>query len=359
MKKIITILLSIVMVLSIAGCGSSEPEEATPASAEPAKEVTMTFKDNLTRLGQIKILEGELVTGYEEYEVKDGFEFLGWYETPSFLEASKKDLSVDTFSENTVLYGSWKSLVKTEDARVFYIVGEGSSPVLKASSWAGADVSYTDKEACKLQPTGNTNESVITMDLFKDDMFQLVSDWQWEGQYGFGKVSSSDDTQVMSGGGLSGEASKANILVLMDGNYTITLCTDVDSPALDEFTIVRNGDPVGGKAEEDAPFVPGEKTTAVMKGSWVADWSENIEMEATKDALVFSATKELEAGTELYFMVWDEGKDTGIGMNSSNVTEDSKFLLEESNNVKVKDAGIYTFIADVNNMTLQVMLVVE
>lgn len=354
MKKCFAFLLCVVMFFCLTACGQKKGSDVSPGSSEPKSEVTLVFKDNLTKLTQFKVNEGELVTGYEEFENKEGFEFLGWYETPSFLEASKKDLTKDTFSENTVLYGCWKSLVKTEDLREFYVVGEGSSPVLKASSWAGSDVSDEDKEACKLSRTENVNEYTITLDLFKDDMFQIIYDWQWDGQYGFGKVSSYDASCVESGGGLSGEASKANISVLMDGNYTITLITDVDTPALDEFAIVRNGDPKGEKAKEDAPFSVSEKSTVVMKGSWVLDWSENIEMEPTDEEFVFCVTKELDEGTELYFMIWDDGKDTGIGMNASNVTEDSKALLEDAYNVKVKEAGKYTFTADAKNLTLKV-----
>lgn len=360
MKKILSVLLGLIMIFTFAACAKEEAFVEEPVNAEPAKEITMTFKDDLTRLGQVKAFEGELVTGYEEFENKEGFEFLGWYETPSFLEASKRDLSKDTFTKNTVLYGSWKSLIKTEDTRVFYVVGDGSSPVLKASAWAGADVSDGDKEACKLQATGNTNEYTITLDLFKDDMFQVIYDWQWDGQYGFGKVTSCDASQMESGGGLSGEASKANVSVLMDGSYTITLCTDVDNPALDEFTIVRNGDPSGDKAAVDAPFVPGENTTVVMKGSWVEDWSENIEMKnRSGEDLVFFTIKEFKEGTELYFMIWDNGKDTGIGMNASNVVEESQKFLEEAYNVKIKKAGKYEIVADVNNMTLQLLYVLE
>lgn len=351
MKKLLALLLSLTTVFSLCACGASE----VPASVEeaPKEIVTITFKDGLTRLGQVKAEAETLVSEGAQYEEKEGFEFLGWYETPSFLETSKKDLAVDTFTENKTLYGSWKSLVLTEDTRTFYIVGDGSSPVLKSSAWAG-DVSDDVKNACMLVPTGNTNEKSITVDLFKDDLFQVIYDWQWEGQYGFGKVTDCDASMFESGGGLSGEASKANISVLMDGNYTITLLTDVDNPALDVFSIVRNGDPVGEAVKAGPAYEVNENTIAVVKGSFVADWSENIELEPTDEPFVFTLTKEFEAGTELYFMLWEDGNDTGLGMKYSSVDEASKALLDEADNVKLSEAGTYTFTVNVKDMTISI-----
>mgnify|MGYP002682571117 FL=1 len=47
-----------------------------------------------------------------------------------------------------------------------------------------------------------------------------------------------------SGGSLGGSANTANVNVLVDGNYTITLTTNPDNPALDTVTVVRNSDPL-------------------------------------------------------------------------------------------------------------------
>ena len=64
---------------------------------------------------------------------------------------------------------------------------------------------------------------------------------------------------------------------------------------------------------------------------------------------------DLDAGIELYFMVWDNGEDTGLGMNGSNVADDgSKALLEDAYNVKVLDAGTYTFTVDADKMEISV-----
>ena len=342
-KRIIALVLIALLALEAVACGAK------------GKEITVTFKNGIKKVGELKGTAGKLIEGYQDFENQENFEFLGWYETPTFLESSKKDLSKDTFEENTVLYGCFKSLAVKEDTRLWYIVGDGKSPVLKTSAWAGGDVDDAGKDLCNLKLTGNAaNEFAITLDLYADDMFQIVYNWQWDGQYGFGKFTDVDASQMESGGGLSGEASKANVKVLMDGNYTITLTTDPDNAALDTVVVVRNGDASYEGIVEEAPFVPGDNTTVVMKGSWVSDWSENIPLDATGEKLVFSITKEFAAGCELYFMVWDNGADTGIGMKYSSVDEASKALLTEADNVKIAADGVYTITADVNTYTLKV-----
>lgn len=343
-KRILVVILALAMVLGLVACG-----------APKGKEITVTFKNGIKKVGEVKGEAGKVLAGWEGFSELADNEFLGWFETPTFLEASKVDLTKDTFEENTVLYGCFKSLKVAEDTRLWYIVGDGKSPVLKTSAWAGGDVTDEGKKTCQLQLTGNaTNEFAITLDLYAGDMYQIVYNWQWDGQYGFGKFTDVDPSEMESGGGLSGEASKANVSVLKDGNYTITLTTDPDNAALDTVVVKRNGDASYEGIVEDAPFVPGENTTVVMKGSWVSDWSENIPLDATDKPLVFSITKEFAAGTELYFMVWDNGSDTGVGMKYSSVDEASKALLTEADNVKVAEDGVYTITADVNTYTLTV-----
>ena len=64
---------------------------------------------------------------------------------------------------------------------------------------------------------------------------------------------------------------------------------------------------------------------------------------------------DLDAGIELYFMVYENGEDTGLGMNAESVVDDaSKALLEEAYNIKVAEAGTYTFTVDANTMTITV-----
>ena len=338
------------VVMSLCACGN-----------EPAKEekatVTVTFMNGETQLGQLTGTVGEVLADYAQYETVEGYEFLGWYETPTFLETSKKDLATATFDKDTTLYGSFKSTNVAVDTRKWYVVGAGSSPVLAASNWAGS-VDDSVKEACQLKATGKaTNEFSITLDMFAGDQFQVIYDWQWNGQKGYGRFTTIDNTQMENGGGLGGSDATSNVNVIMDGNYTITLATDPDNELQDTLVVVRNGDPVGGKEDvsKEPEYTVSETTGIVVKGSWVADWSENKDLARVEGTNTFKITMELDAGIELYFMVYDNGADTGLGMNATAVTDDaSKALLEEAYNIKVKDAGTYTFTVDADTMTITV-----
>ena len=350
MRKLLGVILAIATVMmSLCACGNEPAEE---------EKITITFMNGETQLGQVTGTKGAVLADYAKYETVEGFDFLGWYETPTFLETSKKDLATATFDKDTTLYGSFKSTNVAEDTRSWYIVGAGTSPILVASSWAGS-VEDSVKEACQLKATGNaTNEFSITLDLFAGDQFQIIYDWQWTGQKGYGCFTSIDNTQMENGGGLAGSDDKSNVNVIMDGNYTITLTTDPDNALQDTLVIVRNGDATGEKVEvstEETTYTVSESTGIVVKGSWVSDWSENKELTREEGTNIFKITMELDAGIELYFMVYDNGADTGLGMNGTAVTDDaSKALLEEAYNIKVKDAGTYTFTVDADTMTITV-----
>ena len=345
LKKWLGVIFSIMLVFSIAACGKDNTEEKA--------DITVTFMNGDVTLGTVTAKAGAKLTGYETYETQEGFEFLGWFETPTFLSSSKVDMSTVTYEENKTVYGSFKSTQVTEDNRAWTIVGTGKSPALALSNWNN----NCNDDVVTLKKTGNaTNEFAITVDLFAGDQFQVIHDYAWTDQRGYGWFTEIDDTQFENGGGLGGSSKTSNVNVKMDGNYTITLTTDPDNSAQDTMKIVRNGDPVGAAAQEkeEAPYVVSDKTQIVVKGSWVSDWSENKQLTRIENSNKYTITMELAADTELYFMVWDDGADTGIGMKYENVTEDSKAVLVDSYNVKVKDAGTYTFTVDADALTIQV-----
>ena len=352
---------SLLICLSLAGCGNSSASSASASDTEtPAasKTVTVTFMNQDNTLGTTQGAAGEVLdpSTYSSYETVDGFEFGGWYETPTLLAASKKDLSVDTFSEDTTLYGDFKNLNVTEDTRKWYIAGSSTKGPLKLNNWA-AKLSDDEKASFELTKTGNkTNEFQLTIDLFTDDMFQIIHDWNWDGQKGFGKFTEIDESQMENAGGLGGTADKANVKVLQDGNYTITLTTDPDNAAQDTLTIVRNSDPVSAPEETEAePFEVTENTKVMVKGSWVADWSELKELERREDSAVYSITLDLDADTELCFSVFEGDEDTGLVLKEENVDDTSMALLTKNgNNIQVPEKGSYTFELDLSSMTVSI-----
>jgi len=356
MKKIIKRLLATTACLIFAGvlltgCGSG-----TDVPAEP---ITITFMDGKTTLGTVETYQGNSLKteDYKSFETKTDYEFLGWFETPSFLESSQKDPATYTFEESTTLYASFKKTKVTEDTRKWYLAGYSAAGPLKDNNWAG-DISAELKESFELKLTGNvTNEFQITIDLFKGDQFQLIHDWSWDGQMGYGYFTSIDETQFECGGSLGGSTSKANVNVIMDGNYTITLTTDPDNAALNTLVVVRNGDPLTeANIEEVEPFKPSDKTVVKVKGSWVADWSELKDLTRTEGTNTYTITMDLAADIELCFSVFEGEEDTGIVLKEENVTDDASkaIIAQTGNNIKTVEAGSYTFTVDLDAMTVTV-----
>lgn len=237
-KRLIGVILGCVTLSAMLwGCG--EEPEPTP------EEITVTLMNNQETVATLTALADTPVEGYEEYETLEGYEFQGWFETPTFLETSRKDMAADTFSENVTLYGNFVPEAASEDTRNWYIVGTGTSSILAATDWARVPEEDV-KDICILKPTGNAvNEFSITLDMYSGDQFQLIPDWDWSGQLGYGCFTEIDETQMENGGGLGGTSQTSNVNVVMDGNYTITLTTNPDNMAQTTLTIVRNGDVVG------------------------------------------------------------------------------------------------------------------
>ena len=364
-KSLITVLTLAMAGMMLAGCGKSAEENAAAGAEQAAEEtadaaaITVTFMEGDTQLGTVETAAGVALdpSAYSEFETREDYEFLGWFETPTFLETSRKDPSVDTFTEDATLFGNFKKAVVTEDTRLWYLAGTSQVGPMKDNNWAG-DISDELKESFRLKATGNAvNEFQITIDLFEGDQFQVIHDWSWDGQKGFGWFTEIDETQMENGGSLGGSTKTANVNVLVSGNYTITLTTDPDNAALDTLVVVRNGDPLTeGEAVEEEPFEVTDATNVKAKGSWVADWSEWRELERVEGTNTFTVTMDLEADTELGFSVFQGDEDTGIFLKEENVAdEDSKAVIAATgNNIKTLEAGTYTFTVDLDDMSVTV-----
>lgn len=360
-KFVLMMTMSVLFVATLAACASKEKEKETVQdNVKESVNYTITFMNGDATLGTATVKENATLSAdqYSSFETVADTEFLGWFETPTFLASSKKDLTTVTFEKDTTLYGSFKSTKVSEDTRVWYIAGSSEKGILKNSNWADSKADDTVKGSVKLNPTGNaTNEFAITLDLFAGDQFQIVHDWQWDGQKGYGAFTTIDATQMENGGGLGGSANTANVNVKVDGNYTITLTTDPDNSIQDTMTIVRNGDPVTTpEVVEEAPYVVSESTGISIKGSWVADWSEVKELSRIEGTDTFSITMDLTADTELCFMVMDNGTDTGIVIKEPNVVDEASLglLSATGNNIKLASDGSYTFLVDAVAQTVTI-----
>ncbi len=244
MNKAISIAATAMIATTVlTGCGSA-------AAAPEAESITVTFMNQDETLGTVSATAGELLdaSSYESFESIEEGEFNGWYETPTYLESSKKDLSKDIFSKDTTLYGDFRANEVAEDTRLWYVAGTSTKGSLAINNWAAA-ISDDEKAQFQLTSTGNPNEFSLTIDLYEGDQFQVIHDWAWDGQKGFGKFTGLDPEQMENAGGLGGTDDTSNVQVLQDGNYTITLTTNPDNEAQDTLTVVRNSDPVSEPAE--------------------------------------------------------------------------------------------------------------
>ncbi|WP_029232882.1 hypothetical protein [Butyrivibrio sp. VCB2006] len=350
-KTLAGTMATLLIISGLTGCGAAKASDATK------EELTITFMNQDQTLGTATAYVDELLdkASYEAFEQVEDAEFNGWFETPSFLESSKKDLSTDTFEKDTTLYGDFRSNTVAEDTRHWYIAGTSTKGALKLNNWAGS-LSDEEKASFELTPTGNNvNEFSLTIDLFEGDQFQVIHDWKWDGQKGYGKFTDIDESQMENAGGLGGTADTSNVQVLVDGNYTITLTTNPDNQAQDTLSIVRNSDPLtDGEETEEEPFEVTENTKVFVKGSWVADWSELKELERKDGADTYTIEMELKADTELCFSVFEGEEDTGLVLKEENVTAGMDLLTENGNNVKISADGTYTFTVNLDDMTVEI-----
>ncbi|MBQ5430552.1 MAG: InlB B-repeat-containing protein [Lachnospiraceae bacterium] len=225
-KQVVTFILMACMAvgsLAMTGCGSKGEAADKTQKTEQAKsdevKVTMYDTDGKTELGTVNVKKGETFTA--EDPKKDGYTFVGWYVTP---ELSRTFDATKPLEQDTSLYAGFSKY--QEDKRDFYIVGSGTSDVLKESNW-GAVVG--DAQKLKKEDNKEANVYTITLDLKAGDQFQFAMDGSWGDQRGYGYLCSTeqDGTEYFKNSGSLGDASvkKSNIEVAVDGNYTFTLTT--------------------------------------------------------------------------------------------------------------------------------------
>ncbi|MBR1742472.1 MAG: hypothetical protein IJ733_11530, partial [Lachnospiraceae bacterium] len=138
-KFMASALCSVSMAALLLGCGADSEKKDAESSAVEKSEITITFMNGDMVLGTAAAKAGETLSSdsYKEYEQVEGAEFKGWYETPTFIDPSLKDLSKDTFEESTTLYGNFAGSEASEDTRKWYIAGTSEKGSLKENNWAG------------------------------------------------------------------------------------------------------------------------------------------------------------------------------------------------------------------------------
>ena len=231
-NKMAAVLTAVLVgTLAFTGCGdnssdSSSANASTDSSssskAQSSDDVTVTMydSDGKTVLGTDTVEKGETYTPADP-TAKDGYNFMGWYVTP---ELSRKYDDTTAVNGNLDLYAGFVKY--QEDTREFYILGDGSSELLKKSNWGA-----TLDDSMKLTREENQSSNVykITLDLEAGDQFQFATDSSWDDQRGFGYMTTikQDGKEYFKNSGALGDANvkKSNIEVKVAGNYTFTLTT--------------------------------------------------------------------------------------------------------------------------------------
>ena len=336
-------------------------------ACDQTKEYTVTYYDGTNVLKTEKVKEGEKAKEWTPETRSDGYTFEGWYATPNFsfgFDFSK------AITEDTSVFAMFAA-PEVADTRDFYILGNGTSPLLSASNW-GANLG----DDYKLTKTADKNEYKITLDLLEGDLFQFAINGSWHNQRGYGYLTEtklSDGTEVFSGSGTIGEnsAKRQNINVQHSGNYTLTLTThpaddtyETDNASYteankesfninprDTITWVRNG---------DASEVNIDKVEFYIKGKEITNWQDmyNNYTRMTESNGVHTLTIYLKDTDEFMFtsLATIDGE-TGVGtdyIRYTNLDATSQALFTGSNNMVPKASGNYTFSYNAETEVLSV-----
>ena len=263
MKKIVKIfgmLLSVLVLgLALASCDNnpepSEPEEKT---------YTVTYYDGNTTDTVLKteeVKEGEKATNWTPEDKADGSKFVGWYATPSLSHEFNFD---NPIKADTSVFSMWASVA--EDPNTWQILGvlNGYDVV---SNWGSGNKDTDIFELTKVEGEPNVFEG--TFKLVQNDEFQFaVLDFsgatvEWTYQMGGGCLDqeNADIEQWFDtvDNYLDPQAYKANIKVLVSGEYKFTLTTDLVTPSAAVIEVERLGD-IEVEATPFSPFIGGNLT---------------------------------------------------------------------------------------------------
>lgn len=346
------IIASAVCVTSVAMLAACSDDDSQP------KEYTVTYYDGTTVLDTQKVKEGEKATKW--IPEKTDYTFVDWYATPNFAHLFPFD---EPISEDKSAFAQWSSAVQSEDTRTFYIVGSGTSPMLRASNW-GKDTS----DQHKMTKAEGKNEYTYTLDLNVGDKFQfeISGTGDWMNQRGVGYLDTltlENGTTVFSGSSTIGDNSSYRLDIKCEyaGNYTFTLTTHPDDDTyetnhpsyteankeafninpLDKITWVRNGE-----VSEEVDVI----TDYYIKGAQITNWKDmyNPSTKMTNKDGVFTLEVYLKENDEFMFSSRNTiGAEVSTGTEyiyASSLDEASKaYVSGEARNMTAKASGTYKF----------------
>lgn len=351
-NKLASIFLSALLAVSgIALFTACAPEE---------DKWTVTFQDGETVLFTQKVEQGGKAVRPEAPE-KEGYIFMDWYGTPTFSHLYDFDRSVE---EDITVFAGYAA--HENDARNYYLLGNGTSPLLYASNWGNV---ITDAHKMTKSASTTENEYTMTVDLAEGDEFVFaVEGWGYKHGAGYIKNRELDGVTCFSAGD-----KLANVKVEKSGNYTFTMKTfpkylsagdlkPTDAEYVykvvgnfDFITVVRNGDMIQGPVESVTDFY--------IKGSGITGWMD-VYSPATKMSGVngvYTLEVYLKANEEFMFgstSTVDDVVSPSMDMiKFEQLNDESKALFTDANgNLKTKAAGMYTFTYTADSKVLSATL---
>jgi len=337
-------------VAMLAACNKDDPETV---------EYTVTYYDGTEVLKTEKVKEGEKATKWTP--TKDDYAFVDWFATPNFAHIFPFD---EPITENKSAFAQWASATQSEDTRTFYIVGSGTSPMLRASDWGKGT-----SDQHKMTKAEGKNEYTYTCDLNIGDKFQfeITGTGDWQNQRGAGYLDTltlADGTPAFSSSQTIGDnaAYRLDIKCEYSGNYTFTLTTHPDDDTyettnpsyteankeafninpLDKISWVRNGD-----TDEEVDVV----IDYFIKGAKITNWKDmyNPATKMTNKDGVYTLEVYLKENEEFVFSSqYTIGAEITTGtefLRATNLDEASKAFIDgnAAANMVAKATGTYTF----------------
>ena len=220
--RFFALILALVLALSVT------------ALAEEQVTVTVYDSDGLTVLNEVKVDKGTALTEADLGVAKEGYQLSGVFVTPALL----RPYDGSPVNQDTSLFTAWKSA--KEDTRPWMLAGGLVN--YPENAWG----KIWPQDDFLLQPVeGEFNTFAIELSLHKDDQFKIAV--IGEG-YAWSDTDSLDSRNVVKSeyltGGDDAFDTGANIKVLEDGMYRITLVTDAETIALCRISAERIGDAI-------------------------------------------------------------------------------------------------------------------
>lgn len=231
-KKLTSVLLVCLLALTmllISACGG----DGSDASTDSWK-VTFYESDGTTVLQEVEVADGEAVTMPEL--TKDGYIIEGYYATPALMVAFDPTAPI---TEDTAVFVAWQSSIVDERAWML----AGSLQGYPDNNWG----KKWPQDDYLLKPVdGEFNTFAIDVNLYAGDAFKIAvigEGYVWDNTASIdaGHLANKTETAVLCSGENAFD-SGANILVMEDGKYRLTLKTDAETLSLCSLSYERIGD---------------------------------------------------------------------------------------------------------------------